>query len=178
MAKQRRGNTSATSGDDSLDAMDLLKAQHRAVEKCFERIQSERGAAKAVAFRELADLLAVHSAIEEKIFYPGVKSSGTAELLHESVEEHLGMKRTLTDLMEMSVRDQGFDDKLQVLEEEVTHHAKQEEEGKLFPKVRAERDADFMAALANEMIALMVQLQQKGAPREAVPSETDAPAPI
>ena len=35
-----------------------------------------------------------------------------------------------------------------------------------------------MAALANEMIALMVQLQQKGAPRDAVPRETAAPAPI
>src|SRR4029079_1496685 len=148
------------------------------VERLFERIQSARGASKVAAFNELADLLAVHATIEEKIFYPGVKSAATEDLLLESVEEHLGMKRTLADLMSMCVQGDECDAKLSVLEEEVTHHAKKEEEAKLFPKVRAENGADFMAALANEMIALIVQLQQRGAPRQAVPGETYAPAPI
>src|SRR5437764_1329046 len=87
--------------DDNLDAMDLLKAQHRYVEKLFAEIQKSNGARKAAAFRELADMLAIHATIEEKIFYPSVKTAGTAELLSESVEEHLAMKRTLADLMEM-----------------------------------------------------------------------------
>src|SRR4051794_33606740 len=117
----------SSTDDDSLNAMDLLRAQHRAVERLFERIQSARGASKAAAFRELADMLAVHATIEEKIFYPGVKSAGTMDLLLESVNEHLGMKRTLADLMEMDVQGESFDAKLSVLEEEVTHHAKKEE---------------------------------------------------
>jgi hemerythrin superfamily protein len=169
---------SSGSSDDSLNAIDLLRAQHKAVERLFGQIQSARGEAKAAAFRELADLLAVHATIEEKIFYPNVKSPATEDLLLESVDEHLSMKRTLADLMQMEVGGDEFDAKLSVLEEEVTHHAKKEEEPKLFPKVWAEKDADFLAALANEMIAMMVELQQKGAPREAVPGETDAPAPI
>ena len=164
--------------DDNLDATDLLKAQHRYVEKLFAEIQKSNGARKGAAFRELADMLAIHATIEEKIFYPSVKTARTADLLTESVEEHLAMKRTLADLMEMDEDDEEFDAKLKVLEEEVTHHAKQEEERKLFPLVRAEKDEDFMAALAGEMIALMVALDQRGNPRAAVPSETAAPAPI
>jgi len=166
------------SEDDDLDAVDLLKAQHRYVDKLFGEIQKANGPRKAAAFRELADMLAIHATIEEKIFYPSVKTAATADLLGESVEEHLAMKRTLADLMEMDADDEAFDASLKVLEEQVTHHAKQEEERKLFPLVRAEKDADFMAALAGEMIALMVALNQRGNPRAAVPSETSAPAPI
>jgi hemerythrin superfamily protein len=168
----------ALSPDDDLNATDLLKAQHRYVERLFATIEKSGGSPKAAAFRELADMLAIHATIEEKIFYPSVKTPATEDLLRESVEEHLAMKRTLADLMEMSVDSDEFDAKLQVLEEEVTHHAKQEEERKLFPLVRADQDPDFLAALAGEMIALMVALQERGSPRDAVPSEISASAPI
>lgn len=164
--------------DDSLDALDLLKAQHRYVDKLFSRIQSARGQAKAAAFRELADMLAIHAIIEEKIFYPSVKSAGTRELVTESAEEHLGMKRTLADMLELDSSSDEFDAKLSVLEEQVHHHAIEEEEGKLFPIVRREQEEDFRAGLAGEMIALMVELDQMGNARLSVPAETDEPAHI
>ena len=170
--------TNAFGVDDDLNAMDLLTAQHRYVEKLFAQISDETGARKSATFRELADMLAVHTAIEEQIFYPSVKSAATEDLLSESAEEHLAMKRTLADLLEMDVASDDFDAKLKVLEEEVSHHAKQEEERKLFPLIRAEQDADFMAALANDMIALMVTLSERGNPRLAVPSETSAASPL
>jgi hypothetical protein len=71
-----------------------------------------------------------------------------------------------------------FDAKLSVLEEQVHHHAIEEEEAKLFPMVRAAVDDDYRAALAGEMIALMVEAQEKGAPRNAIPAETDEAAPL
>src|SRR5512144_2754269 len=67
----------ALASDDSLNAMDLLTAQHRYVEKLFAHIAKEEGARKSVAFRELADILAIHAAVEERIFYPAVKSAST-----------------------------------------------------------------------------------------------------
>jgi hemerythrin superfamily protein len=164
--------------DDDLNAIDLLKAQHRYVERLFATIEETNGARRDAVFRELADMLAVHATIEEKIFYPSVKTPATEDLLRESVEEHLAMKRMLADLMEMGVDDDEFDAKLQVLQEQVTHHAKQEEERKLFPLVRTDQNPDFLAALAGEMIALMVTLQERGSPRDAVPSELSASAPI
>jgi len=168
----------ALSSDDSLNAMELLTAQHRYVEKLFAQIEKEDGARKSATFRELADILAIHAAIEEQIFYPSVTSAATEDLLRESAEEHLAMKRILADLIEMDAASEQFDAKLKVLEEEVSHHAKQEEERKLFPLVRAEQDDDFITALANEMIVLMVSLQQQGEPRRAVPAETSAATPV
>jgi hemerythrin superfamily protein len=168
----------AMSTTDDLDALDLLKAQHRAVDGLFRQIKSAKGTSKAASFRELADMLAVHATIEEWIFYPGVRSAETEDLLAESTEEHLAMKRTLADLLDEDVAGETFDAKLDVLEEQVHHHAIKEEEGKLFPKVRAAIDDDYRAALAGEMIALMVELQEKGAPRNAIPAEIDEAAPL
>src|SRR3954462_1829275 len=72
----------ATAPDnDGLDAMDLLRAQHAYVDKLFARVERAEGAARREAFNELADMLAVHATIEEKIFYPAVKMPSTEELL-------------------------------------------------------------------------------------------------
>jgi hemerythrin superfamily protein len=168
----------AMSTTDDLDALDLLKAQHRAVDRLFREIRTAKGPSKATSFRELADMLAVHATIEEWIFYPGVRTDETEDLLAESREEHLAMKRTLADMLDEDVAGEAFDAKLSVLEEQVHHHAMEEEEAKLFPKVRAATDDDYRAALAGEMIAMMVELLEKGAPRNAVPAETDEAAPL
>ena len=166
----------AISTADDLDALDLLRGQHRAVDRLFREIQAAKGTSKATSFRELADMLAVHATIEEWIFYPGVRSAETEELLAESTEEHLAMKRTLADMLDEDIDGETFDAKLSVLQEQVHHHAIEEEEAKLFPKVRAATDADYRAAMAGEMIAMMVELQQKGAPRNDVPAEVDEAA--
>ena len=79
-------------------------------------------------------------------------------------------------MLDEDVAGETFAAKLSVLEEQVHHHAIEEEEGKLFPMVRAAIDDDYRAALAGEMIALMVEAQEKGAPRNAIPAETDGAA--
>lgn len=164
---------------DDVDAIDMLKAQHRNIEKLFAAIETASGARRQALFFELADALAVHATIEEQVFYPNIKRASTRDLLMESVQEHLAMKRTLADLLNANIDSDEFRAGLDVLREEVVHHAKEEEEGKLFPILRNELDSGFLNALAGEMIALMVELQQSASPpRDHVPEETLAPAPI
>ncbi len=66
----------ATVPSDELDALDLLTAQHRAVDGLFRQIQSAKGTTKATRFRELADLLAMHATIEERILDPAFEPTG------------------------------------------------------------------------------------------------------
>jgi hemerythrin superfamily protein len=167
----------AMSTADDLDALALLRAQHRAIDLLFRAVQRADGGSKEASFRELADMLAVHATIEEWIFYPGVRSAATEDLLAESREEHRAMKRTLADMLDDDVAGEAFDAKLNVLREQVHHHAMEEEERKLFPKVRATIDGDYRMAMAGAMIALMVELQQKGSPRNAGPAEAREAAP-
>lgn len=156
---------------DTIDALELLKSQHTEVEKLIGRIERAEGDHKAELFAELADKLAAHAAIEEKMFYPAVKGKQTEDLLCESVEEHLQVKRLLADMLELDCDDDEFDAKLSVMKEEIRHHAHDEEEDTLFPKVRKMMDDDELAALGNDLLAMFEQLLVQE-PRRQVPSET------
>jgi iron-sulfur cluster repair protein YtfE (RIC family) len=158
----------------TVDVLDLLTSQHTEVDQLIEKIEKGTGDRGAL-FRELADKLAAHATVEEKIFYPGVMAKTTSDMLHESVEEHLAIKRVLADLLSLDLSDQDdsdeFDAKLSVMKEELSHHAHEEEEQKLFPMVRRMMSADDLAGLGNEVLALFETLMQQE-PRRNVPKET------
>ena len=163
---------------DMLDVLEVLTSQHNEVDDLFEKIESG-SRDRAVLFTQLADKLAAHSAIEEKIFYPAAMMEETSDLLHESVEEHLGVKRILADMLELDPGTDAdeFDAKLSVLKENVSHHAHEEEEGKLFPILRRVLSAEDRAALGNEVLALFESLIEHE-PRYQVPKETAEAAPL
>ena len=163
---------------DTIDALELLKEQHQEVEELISEIEdSDDPDDKRALFQELADKIAAHSTIEEKIFYPSVMAKQTKELLVEATEEHLSVKRILADLLELDVEDEHFDAKLSVMKEQIRHHAHDEEEDTLFPKVRKLLSADELAALGNEMMAMFERLLERD-PRMQVPAETAEAAPL
>ena len=116
----------------SVNVLELLAAQHAEVDALLEVIEKKRPDRRE-AFAILANKVAAHATVEEKIFYPAVMAKQTDELLHEAVEEHLEIKRCLADLLTMDPGDASFDAKISVLKEDLAHHAHEEEEGKLFP---------------------------------------------
>ena len=130
--------TSAATG--SHDAVSVLKAQHREVEGLFERVLSseEPGARKAL-MREIAQALAMHTKIEEDVFYPAVRSLGTEaveSLIDEAFEEHHVVDLVLRELPRINPRDDRFAAKMTVLSELVEHHVK-EEERDMFKRAQA-----------------------------------------
>ena len=162
-----------------MNAIDLLGQQHREVEELFEEFESAGEKAKKTKERlcqELSNQLAMHAEIEEKLFYPESKQDNTEEILRESVEEHLAMKRILADLMEIGAEDEQFDAKVSVLKEQVEHHV-EEEEDHMLPKVRKAFPAEQLEELGLQMEARFADLMQ-GAPRSSVPAETSEPAPL
>ena len=120
------------------DVLEILTMQHDVVDKLIGKLEDGKldSADKLATFRELADNLAAHAAMEEQLFYPTVRAKQTEDQLLEATEEHLAIKRVLADMLAGDVESERFEAQLSVLEEEVTHHAREEEEGKLFPKVR------------------------------------------
>jgi hypothetical protein len=163
---------------NTIDALELLTEQHDEVEDLLGRIEdSDDPAEKEELFREVADKIAAHSMIEEKIFYPSVMSDGTSEMLLEATEEHLAVKRVLADMLAMHADDERFDAKLSVLKEHIRHHARDEEEGKLFPVLRRQLGADTLAGLGNELLAFFEQVVGND-PRMKVPTETREAAPL
>lgn len=161
-----------------MNAVKMLKQQHREVEKLFKEFEKAKAAGpKRKAFDQIADALAVHAAIEERHFYPGVKQKQTEEILFESVEEHLEIKRTIANLMALETIDETFEAKVKVLQEDVEHHV-EEEEQELFPMVEKLLDAETLEALGAEMEETQDELVSEGNPRDAVPDEIEVAAPI
>ena len=161
-----------------MDAIDLLRRQHHEMEHALKHVlDAEDATAKKARFSEVADHLTTHIASEEQVFYPAVKAARTEDILLESLEEHLSLKRLMADLIELDPADQTFDAKFKVLKEQAEHHHEEEEEH-LFPKAMKLLDGDRRHALGLEMLELQKKLARQGEPRERVVNETDAAAPL
>jgi hemerythrin superfamily protein len=160
-----------------MDAIEMLEEQHRDVEDLFEELASAEASDKQDLFDEIADQLTVHALIEEQHFYPAVKAKRTEDILLESLEEHLSIKRLLADLLKLDPSNEIFDAKIEVLQEQVEHHV-QEEEDELFPKARKVLDRKQLVAIAEDMTVTQERLLDAGDPRERVRTETGEAAPL
>jgi hemerythrin superfamily protein len=161
-----------------MDAIDLLVRQHREMEAAMKKVLDAADDPPArKLFADVADALTVHVTSEEQVFYPAVKARRTEDILLESLEEHLSLKRLLADLLAMSPGEKTFEPKFKVLQEQTEHHHKEEEEH-LFPKVLKLIDAAQREALGMEMMALQRHLDRIGEPRVLVTQQTDSAAPL
>jgi hemerythrin superfamily protein len=155
-----------------MNAIKLLESQHREVEALFSKIEKATSThEKAKLFAQLADDLAMHAAIEEHQFYPAVRAKRTEDILLESLEEHVGIKRVIADLLAISASDESFDAKIKVLKEQVEHHV-EEEETDLFPKSKKVLDSQEMEALGAALEDEKDLIEKRGNARKGVPAET------
>lgn len=159
------------------DALRLLEQQHREVENLFERYaDTEEPQRQLELFELLADRLAAHTRIEEEIFYPEVFDKESEDMLRESVEEHLTIKRLIADLLEMTPEDEQFDAKMELMEELVSRHVDKEEEV-LFATVRRDAEHEAMLELGDRLSARYRELMAQE-PRRAVPGQTGSAASL
>jgi len=160
-----------------MEAIQLLTLQHRALEERMKTTLHAPVEQRSACLAQVGDHLSVHLASEEEVFYPAVHARRTEDILLESLEEHLSLKRLLADLMALAPDDATWEAKFKVLEEQSEHHHKEEEEH-LFPKVLTLIDLPEREALGRDMLALQERLQREGKPREAMAEQTDKAAPL
>jgi galactokinase len=111
-----------------LDAIALLKADHRAVEALFEDFERARGASrKAALVHQICVDLTVHTMIEEEIFYPACRGKIEDSTLDEAYVEHDGAKVLIAELADAAPDEAFYDAKVKVLSEEIKHHVHEEE---------------------------------------------------
>jgi hemerythrin superfamily protein len=161
-----------------MDAIDFLRRQHHEMERDLGQVlQAPKGDSRKARFAQIADALTMHIESEEQIFYPAVKAQRTEDILLESLEEHLSLKRLLADLLELDASEQTFEPKFKVLKEQAEHHHKEEEEH-LFPKVMKLLAPEQRSRLGDQMVEFQIKLDRAGEPRELVVDQTDAAAPL
>ena len=155
-----------------MDAITLLKQDHKSVEKLFKQFEKTTAPAK---LRDLAakiiEELSVHAAIEEMLFYPAVRERlpDTEDTVLESLEEHHVAKWLLSELEDMKPDHERFKAKMTVLIESVRHHV-EEEESELFPDVRKAVGRKELGELGDAM-----EKAKKTAPTRPHPKAPDTP---
>src|ERR1700682_3591686 len=126
-----------------MDAITLLEQDHQKVKKLVQE-------------------LTVHEKIEEQIFYPEVKERATSkqleELVTESYEEHHFVDMVKAEIANTPFEAEEWAAKFKVMMENIEHHAFEEEEGKMFPKVRRAFKKDELEDMGTRMQELKDQL--------------------
>lgn len=129
---------------EEMDAIAMLKADHRKVEEIFAAFEKATSKAKKQQLAEQACLeLKVHTVLEEEIFYPACKDQIEEDLLKEAYVEHDGAKQLINEIEAGGPEDDFYDAKVKVLSEMIEHHV-EEEETEYFPECR-KSDMDLKA---------------------------------
>jgi hemerythrin superfamily protein len=158
MAK-RKAKKKATAKRPKLDAIGLLKADHRQVEQWFEAFEKTKSDTKKqdLASR-ICKALTVHTTIEEEIFYPAfLQATQDKDTHHEAEIEHAGAKNLIAQIEKSGPEDDYFDSKVKVLSEMIKHHVKEEEQrGGMFAEAK-QSDMD-LATLGAQLAARKKEL--------------------
>lgn len=146
-----------------MDALELLKEDHQKVKELFEEAEgTEDQKEKTKIFSEIQAELETHARIEETVFYPAMeKREELKDMVLESIEEHKQIKTLLKEIDGLKSDSEKFEPKLAVLMENVEHHAEEEEEDKMFPKVREIFSQEELEELGQELEAAKNKRQRK-----------------
>ncbi|MEU9182082.1 hemerythrin domain-containing protein [Streptomyces sp. NPDC048550] len=158
-----------------MDAIVLLREDHKTVEKLFKRFEKTGDddlAERRAIVDEVIEELTVHAWIEEQVFYPAAREAApeTTDHILESIEEHHAVVWMLSELKDMDASDERFKAKMTVLAENVRHHVEEEEQD-WFPDVRKAMGRKRLTELGDRL-----EGEKKRAPRDplAVPSAASA----
>jgi hemerythrin superfamily protein len=152
-----------------MDAITLLKDDHKTVERLFKQFE-KAGDGAFVQKRQIVDRiieeLSVHASIEEQYFYPVTRATvpETEDIMLESLEEHHIVKWVLSELTDLDPSNERFDAKVTVLIENVRHHV-EEEETEYFPKVRKELGRAALNEIGDSMAEAKKTAPSKPHPR-------------
>lgn len=146
------------------DAIDLLDADHKLVQKLFIDFQGlcEDGGPAEVKQQlalKICQDLTVHTQIEEEIFYPQLRAAIDDDaLLDEALQEHAEAKEAIARIQGMEPTDDAYDEAVQQLFTTVMDHVMDERE-QLFLKARY--SVADLRGMAPELYARKKELQEE-----------------
>jgi hemerythrin-like domain-containing protein len=167
-----------------VDAIEVLKHDHRMVEQLFIDYQATGGAGEGAAsgsagakqqrrgvVEVLIRELSKHAALEELIFYPFAKKllPDGEEEIDRHLSEHMTVKRLLTDLDHLNEGDEEEEGLMAALEKETKEHIREEEED-LMVQVKDAADQEALDDLGK-----LIDEGKSAAPTRAHPRAPDEP---
>lgn len=149
------------------NAIDLLKQDHDTVRDLLNELTDTTNGAttnRPKLLSRIKEELAIHTKLEEEIFYPAFKKANEKKngpLFYEALEEHrIVEEMVIPDTEKADAGTDEFAGRAKVLKELVEHHAQDEEE-EMFPAAREMLSNGELEELGNRMEARKKELQRK-----------------
>jgi hemerythrin-like domain-containing protein len=108
-------------------AIAMLKEDHQVLRALFDLVEKVDDDVVFAMAAEICIRLAIHMAVEEHILYPALRPVIDASEIDEAIVEHQVAKRLISDIMEMTGREELFRARVHVLGEETVHHIDEED---------------------------------------------------
>jgi len=143
----------------------LIKTDHQEVASLFKKLHDAQGSRETCEqlFAQLKEAIELHAHAEEQVFYPALQEDDvTEEMVEEALEDHQLVAELLEELATTPKDHEAWDEKLQVLEENVQAHV-DEEESDIFDAARQL----FSAADATELAERWQTAKQEQMARHA-----------
>ena len=120
-----------------MNALELLKADHKKVASLFDRVEKTESEKEHLKlFEQIKTELEAHAYIEETVLYPKLRGyEELKDMVLEALEEHKQVKTLIREIDGLVEGSERLDAKLTVMGENVEHHV-DEEENEMFPKVK------------------------------------------
>lgn len=160
-SRKRTPRAKPTSGR-AKDAVALLKADHREVEKLFKKYQGlgERAIkSKGTTIQKVCTELQVHDVLERELLYPMTEPID-GKLTEHALEEHQEVNDLIEEIQNTEPDDERMEGLMAKLISDVKEHV-QEEEKQLFPKLQKGVDKITLKETGKAMSELKKRLQSK-----------------
>jgi hemerythrin superfamily protein len=140
-----------------MNAIDLLKDDHREVKRLFSEIleaeDSEAGQRREI-FRQIERELLQHRIVEEQVLYPAIESLDP-EGVREGRHSHEEMEQILSQLRVADIDGETFDHDLMKLMERVQQHAQLEEApGGILEAARRKLNAGHFQTMSDRILEM------------------------
>jgi hemerythrin superfamily protein len=145
-----------------MDIFSLIREDHQKVSDLFSQIKGTRGASgkRAQLFAQIKEELEIHSHAEEQVFYAALQGDDVAyDMALDAIEDHRLVAELLEELATASKDGEEWEEKLQVLEENVEDHVEEEESeifeaaSQLFSNEQAQELGKRFQAVKREQLA-------------------------
>jgi hemerythrin superfamily protein len=151
-----------------MDAIKLLKQDHRRVEELFAQFEAlgERAhKSKQKVVTQILLELKTHAELEEVIFYPAFRPEADDEqTVLEAYEEHHVAKLLMAEIEAMAPEHERYTAKVTVLKELIAHHV-EEEEKEMFPEAKKALGTEEIKALGERIEAAKPEVRSRMASR-------------
>jgi hemerythrin superfamily protein len=124
--------------EGEMDIFRLIMADHARVTDLVRQLYNQTGSSgdRAQLFAQLKEEIELHAHAEEQVFYPLLQEREmTRELAFEALEDHHLVQELLADMATSSMESPAWQEKLDILTENVAEHMA-EEESDLFEAAR------------------------------------------